>query len=43
MAYLNALRLQNTDQLDVELLKKLSQKFGTQKMLNAANQYEILR
>ena len=41
MAYLNALRLQNTDQLDVELLKELSQKFGTPKMLNAAKQ--ILR
>jgi hypothetical protein len=41
MAYLHALRLQNTDQLDVELLKKQSQKFGTPKMLNAAKQ--ILR
>jgi hypothetical protein len=32
---LSELRLQNTEQLDIELLKKQSEKFGTPKMLNA--------
>lgn len=35
-AYLNELRLQNTEQLDLELLEKQSEKFGTPKMLNTA-------
>ncbi len=35
-AYLNELRLQNTEQLDIELLRKQSEKFGTPKLLKAA-------
>ena len=37
-AYLNELRLQNTEQLDLVLLEKQSEKFGTPKMLKAAKQ-----
>ena len=37
-AYLNELRLQNTDQLDLVLLEKQSEKFGTPKMLKAAKE-----
>ena len=37
-AYLNGLRLQNTEQLDLVLLEKQSEKFGTPKMLNAAKE-----
>jgi predicted transcriptional regulator of viral defense system len=37
-AYLNELRLQNTEQLDLVLLEKQSEKFGTPKMLNAAKE-----
>lgn len=36
--YLNELRLQNTEQLDLVLLEKQSEKFGTPKMLNAAKE-----
>jgi len=38
IAYLNELRLQNTEQLDLVLLEKQSEKFGTPKMLNAAKE-----
>lgn len=41
LAYLKELRLQNTEQLDRDLLKKQSEKFGTPKLLKAVN--EILR
>jgi predicted transcriptional regulator of viral defense system len=41
-AYLNELRLQNTEQLDLVLLEKQSEKFGTQKMLNAAKEISRL-
>ncbi|MBA4384374.1 MAG: hypothetical protein C0410_06535 [Anaerolinea sp.] len=37
-AYLNELRLQNTEQLNLELLENQSEKFGTPKMLNAAKE-----
>jgi len=37
-AYLNELRLQNTEQLDLVLIEKQSEKFGTPKMLNAAKE-----
>jgi predicted transcriptional regulator of viral defense system len=37
-AYLKELRLQNTEQLDLVLLEKQSEKFGTPKMLNAAKE-----
>jgi hypothetical protein len=37
-AYLNELRLQNTEQLDLVLLEKQSEKFGTPKMLNATKE-----
>lgn len=36
--YLDELRLQNTEQLDLALLEKQSEKFGTSKMLNAAKE-----
>jgi predicted transcriptional regulator of viral defense system len=37
-SYLNELRLQNSEQLDLVLLQKLSEKFGTLKMQNAAKE-----
>ena len=36
--YFNELRLQNLEQFDLELLKKLSEKFGTPKTLNAVKE-----
>jgi predicted transcriptional regulator of viral defense system len=41
-AYLNELRLQNTDQLDGDLLKKQSEKFGTPKLINAVKKINRL-
>ena len=41
-AYLNELRLQNTDQLDGDLLKKQSETFGTPKLINAVKQINQL-